>query len=144
MSGLGTSNSTSQYFRAEIRFCFCFYRQEFPFHWLWRDLMSWWNIIYLWMITWCSHLCRIGGGPYADFGRHHPGGQGTTLLSYPVWISDSGVSPAAFLLSKALHFTEEQSLVNQHGVTFTFPLPLLYKKVSKIAIATEPFLFKGS
>lgn len=144
MSVLGTSNSASQYFRVEVSFCFCFYRQERDFHWLWRDLMSWWNIIYLWMVTWCSQLCRIGGGPYADFGRHHPGDQSATLLSYPVRISASEFPPAAFLLSKALHFTEEQSLVSQHGVTFTFPSPLLYKKVSKIAIATEPFWFKGS
>lgn len=55
-----------------------------------------------------------------------------------------GFPRTALRLSKAFHFTEEQSLVNQHGVTFTFPLPLLYKKVSNIAIATEPFLFKGS
>lgn len=54
------------------------------------------------------------------------------------------VPRTALCLSKAFHFIEEQSLVNQHGVTFTFPLPLLYKKVSNIAIATEPFLFKGS
>lgn len=45
----------------------------------------------------------IGDGPYADFGRHHPGDQGTTLLSYPVRISASGVPHAALSLPKALH-----------------------------------------
>lgn len=139
----GGINSISLHFRIKIISWFPFYRQEFPYYWLWRGLRSWVNILCLWRVTWCSHLYSDGSVPYDDFGRHHPRRSGFHFFFSPSQGISSEISLCWFSLSKALHFYRRTNSGESTWHHLNLSLAFVVKGDVKNCHSNRTFLIHG-